>query len=327
MVSVKLQKQKPLPIGSSPLGKEGFGQTLVGTAKGLCFFQDYQQRLELENHSIEALAHNAEGIWVVVDANSVWHRNWQGKWHRVGTVKDLRVNCLLPLAGAVLVGTSEAHLGLIADGSVQWLDRFEAVEERSQWYTPWGGPPAVRSLAVSAADEFYVNVHVGGILRSQDQGRSWQPTIALHSDVHQVLTLSTHPHLVLAATAQGLAMSWDGGDSWQFQRTGLHATYARAVAVSGNQVLMSVSDGPHGGRAALYRLPLDQSHERGSFQKCQLGLPEWFSDNINTKNLVASGLQVAFGTSDGDVFVSDDAGQTWQQLSTGLPPIQCLGLV
>lgn len=325
MVSVKPQQQKPLlTIKSSPLGQEFVGQTLMGTAAGLCFFQDDQPQLELEQHSIGAIAHNEQGIWVVIDASSVWHRNLQGKWSPVGTVKDLRVNCLLPLKGAILIGTSEAHLGLIVDGSVQWLDSFEAVEERSQWYTPWGGPPAVRSLAVSAAAEFYVNVHVGGILRSQDQGQSWQPTIDLHSDVHQVLTVNTHPNLVLAATAQGLAMSRDGGDSWQFQRTGLHATYARAVAVSGNQVLMSVSDGPHGGRAALYRLPLDGG---GTFQKCHSGLPEWFSDNINTKNLVASGEQVVFGTSSGDVFVSDDVGQTWKQLLTGLPPIQCLDLV
>ncbi len=322
---VKQQKEKPLlTIKPSPLGQESLEQIIAGTTEGLWLFKDSQQQLELERHQINALAYGDDGIWVVNDFSSVWHRDLNGKWNQVGSVEDLRLNCILPLKGAILAGTSEAHLVLIIDGKVELLDSFEEVEGRSQWYTPWGGPPAIRSLAASAGHEFYVNVHVGGILRSQDLGRSWQPTIDLYSDVHQVLTVSTRPNLVLAATGRGLAISRDEGNSWQFELTGLHAIYSRAVAVCGNNVLISVSDGPHGDRAAVYRFPLNGE---GTFEKCQQGLPKWFSDNINTRNLVASGNRAAFGTSQGDIFVSDDAGQTWKQLGTKLSPIQCLGLV
>ncbi|MEC4812956.1 MAG: hypothetical protein SAK29_06740 [Scytonema sp. PMC 1069.18] len=325
MVGVKQQKEKPLlSIKPSPSEKESLSKIAAGTAEGLWFFQDSQQQLELERHSVNAIAKSDDGIWVVDDFSSVWNRDLNGQWNQVGSVKDLRLNCILPLEGAILAGTSEAHLVLIADGNVKLLDSFEEVEGRSEWYTPWGGPPAVRSLAASVQNELYVNVHVGGILRSQDGGQSWVPTIDLHSDVHQVLTVSDRPNLVLAATAQGLAISKDRGHSWQFERNGLHATYSRAVAVCGNDVLISVSDGPHGDRAALYRLGLD---DLGTFEKCQQGLPKWFSDNINTNNLVASANRAAFGTSEGDIFVSDDAGKTWKQIGTKLPPIQCLYLI
>jgi len=47
-------------------------------------------------------------------------------------------------------------------------------------------------------------VHVGGILRSQDHGESWQPTIEIGADVHQVTT--GHGN-VYAAGAGGLSVA------------------------------------------------------------------------------------------------------------------------
>jgi hypothetical protein len=135
------------------------------------------------------------------------------------------------------------------------------------------------------------------------------------------------PELVLAATAEGLAWSEDRGESWQFDRANLHATYARAIAVGDETeeatILMSVSLGPHGGKAALYRRPL---HQSGTFQKCHQGLPEWFSDNINTGCLATWGNWVVFGTQAGQIFRSHNAGLMWEQIASSLAPIQCLSL-
>lgn len=305
-------------------GKNSTVWAIAGTAEGLWFYRDSQQHIELKGHQIDAIAYNNDELWIVTDSSSVQHRTPSGEWTEVGSLENLRLNCILPIEGKVLAGTSAARLAWFSDSGVEFLNSFDELEGRSQWYTPWGGAPAVRSLAVSSQNELYVNVHVGGILRSSDGGRSWQPTIDLHADVHQVITSDIHPDLVLAATGRGLAISRDKGDSWQFERTGLHSAYARAVAISDNHILMSVSDGPRGSRAAIYRLPLDGS---GTFTKCQKGLPQWFSGNINTKNLVASENTAAFATNQGKIFISEDAGLTWEQLVTGLPSINCLGLV
>ncbi len=136
-----------------------------------------------------------------------------------------------------------------------------------------------------------------------------------------MLTVRERPGFVLAATAEGLATSIDGGDSWSLDRANLHATYSRAVAVCGQTILMSTSFGPSGAKAAIYRRALDQP---GPFEKCEQGLPQWFSDNINTSSPTALKDKAAFGTSDGQIFVSNDAGLTWKQLASGLPPIHCL---
>ena len=295
---------------------------IVGTNEGLFLFSQFEQRVELEGRCITAIAPSSSGLWAVVDRKSVWHHNERDQWQVIAsTVQDLQLNCIVPLNGKVLVGTTEAHLLAIAEGSIELINSFYDAPGRDQWYTPWGGPPAVRSLAVGTRGELYANVHVGGILRSKDGGQEWQLSIDLHSDVHQVLTVPNRPGLVLAATAQGLAISKDGGDSWSFDRANLHATYCRAVAVCGETILISTSIGPSGGKAAIYRRSLDQP---GTFEKCHQGLPQWFSGNINTGNLAALEDKAAFSTSDGQIFVSNDAGVTWKQLASGLTPIHCL---
>ena len=296
---------------------------LAGTSKGL-WLLDAQPRLELEGFAINAIAPSNDGLWAIVNRNSIWHRNLDGKWHQVTSTENLRLNCILPIGETVLVGTSEAHLMELVENRLQPIDSFEQAEGREEWYTPWGGLPDVRSLAVGTAGERYVNVHVGGILRSHDHGHSWQPTLDMHADVHEVRTLDDHPGLVLAATAQGLAISKDRGESWEFDRANLHATYARAIAVSGDTLLMSVSLGPSGAKAALYRRHLEQP---GTFAKCDRGLPECFSSNIDTGCLAASGGVAAFGTQDGQIFCSNDAGSTWERLRGNFGSIHSLNIL
>src|SRR5204862_4188602 len=93
--------------------------------------------------------------------------------------------------------------------------------------------------------------------------------------------------------------------------------YARAVAVSGEAVLVSASTGPRGRKATLYRKPLDGSAE---FVRCKEGLP-WFDDNIDTGCLAADGSLVVFGTDDGRVLRSLDGGARFGLVTKGLPTI------
>jgi hypothetical protein len=179
----------------------------------------------------------------------------------------------------------------------------------------------VRSLAFDLAGRIHANVHVGGIPRSTDGGASWEPTIDIDADVHQVIAHPRELGVVLAAGAVGLAVSEDGGASWRIEREGLRSTYARAVTVAGDRILVTASDGHRGGHAAVYGTTLGPS---SSFEKCTEGLPEWFDGNIDTGWLAASGVTAAFGTNDGRVFVSDDAGASWRQAAAGVPRIRSL---
>jgi photosystem II stability/assembly factor-like uncharacterized protein len=210
----------------------------------------------------------------------------------------------------------------VAGGSATRVESFDRVPTRESWYTPWGGPPDTRSLSGDAAGRSYANVHVGGILASDD-GRSWSATsMDVDADVHQVLTHPSEPGSAFAATAVGLAETPDGGASWNFSEEGLHASYCRAVAIAGDTLLLSASMDHTGRKSALYRRAL----AGGAFERCERGLPAWFADNLDTYCLDANGDRAVLGTSDGLVFVSDDAGRTWEQAAADLPSISCVRL-
>ncbi len=136
---------------------------------------------------------------------------------------------------------------------------FDHLAARSEWHTPWGGPPAVRSLAISADGWVYADIHVGSIMRSADGGHIWEPVKPeLHEDVHQVAVSGGGSKGVYANTANGVWISRDRGDSWVYHGDQMGGRYGRAIAVHPQDptvMLASVSDGPHGDdvHGQLYR--------------------------------------------------------------------------
>ncbi|MBI4259985.1 MAG: hypothetical protein HY658_05410 [Actinobacteria bacterium] len=277
-----------------------------------------------------ALARGRDAIWAVIEGTTVSRldttvRGWEDQsgtgWEDVAGTDPVRANCLLPLGEDLLVGTSEAHVLRLTRGRVDRLTSFDDTAGREGWHTPWGGPPDVRSMAAGADGTILANVHVGGIVRSRDGGSSWEPTIDIHADVHQVIAHPTEPGAALAASARGLELSLDGGDTWTTHADGLHASYARAVAVAGDTVLLSASTGPFTRRAALYRAPFS---DRPRFEPCETGLPEWFGSNLDTHCLAASGRHAALGTADGELYVSADAGMSWDRVAEDLGTVRAV---
>ncbi|MGA9160985.1 MAG: hypothetical protein WB297_09010 [Actinomycetota bacterium] len=266
----------------------------------------------------------ASELWAIADRRTVVVRDPSGTWTDVASSDGPMLTCLVRTPGGLFAGTDEAHLLRLDGDRLARVEPFEATQGRDAWFTPWGGPPAVRSIAMDLAGRIHANVHVGGIPRSTDGGGTWQPTIDIDADVHQVLAHPSDPDVVLAAGAVGLAVSRDGGATWAIQRDGLRSTYARAVAVAGDHVLLSASNGPRGGQAAVYRARLGPQPR---LVKCTDGLPEWFEGNIDSGWLVARGPVAAFGTGDGTIFRSDDEGERWSVVAEGLPSIRVLCLV
>jgi hypothetical protein len=295
------------------------GDILVGTDDGIHLVGD-EGKSWLTGKAVTALARGQGTLWALADGRELWREPLDGGGV-VATSEDLRLNCLEVGDGEVVAGTSEAHLVRVDGGELRLVEEFERVEGRNGWYTPWGGPPDVRSFARGADGTLWVNVHVGGILRAE-AGGGFTPTIDPDADVHQVAADPGEPRRVLAATAYGLASSDDAGATWSFATEGMHASYCRAVALAGETLLVSCSSGPRGSQAALYRRPL--AAPEAPFERCRDGLPEWFERNIDTACLDATGPTAAFGTSAGEVYVSTDAGATWTREAAPLPPVRCL---
>jgi hypothetical protein len=275
----------------------------------------------LVDREITAVSWDGRGWLTLVDGHQI-ARAHGDEVDLLGSVTEEVGRCVLPVAEGALVGTANARLALIRDGAATMLDPFDAADGRDTWYTPWGGPPDTRSLTRSADGVVFANVHVGGILKAHDPRDAWSPTIDIDADVHQVLADPRDAGHVVAATARGLAETRDAGETWRFVANGLHAPYARAVALDGDRLFLSASTGPRGGRAAVYR------REPGSeaFARCDGSLPEWFAGNVDSHCLAAAGGAAIFATEDGRAFTSEDGGDAWHEVVGGPARITCVSV-
>jgi len=284
---------------------------LIGTASGI-FSLDNPASPLIADTMINHIARDGEGWWAVDDEARI-HHNGQ----MVANGPDgVTLNCVLPFDDTIWVGASSARLYRIDGGDLIEDSGFADAPGRADWYTPWGGPPDVRSIAVDGAGTLFINVHVGGILRYDDTGPT--PTLDQDADVHQVIADQSVEGRVLAACARGLAQSSDGR-VFTYRDDGLHAPYCRAVALIDDLVLISASTGPRSNRARLYRSDLTSE----PFEECRDGLPEWFDDNLDSHCLAVLDGSVYAGHG-GTVWRSDDHGGHWTEAASGLPRVTCL---
>lgn len=284
---------------------------MIGTASGAYRLGDSLEPV-IEGTRINHLARHGASWWAT-DGKGRIHRNGEP----IATTPDGAAPlCIEPTPETVWVGANEARLFSMEDGSIAEDEFFVNAPGRSDWYTPWGGPPDVRSMTLDADHTLYINVHVGGILRYDNTGVV--PTLDISADVHQVAAHPSRKGAVFAATAHGLAQSHNGHD-FDFRSQGLHADYCRAVAVADDQVFVSASTGPSTTRGRLYRGSLWE----GPLQPIHNGLPDWFDDNLNTHclALLEGDLYAGLGSR---VWRSSDLGDSWEVAAADLPKVTCL---
>jgi hypothetical protein len=294
---------------------------LVATLDGYHIFSSSgAHHTALDGHRVEALTPRPSGTWIaIVDAHEVWQHGDDG-WVALAS-SDLVLSSLVTIDGDVFVGTVGPRVLKLDGTTLAPLTGFDAVPGRDEWHAV-GSPLVVRSFTATAdGAALLANVHVGGIVRSDDGGRSWSPTIDVDADVHEVRAHPSRSEIVMAAAAVGLCVSRDRGHSWEVVVDGLHATYARAVAFDGDDVLVSASDGPFTRRSAIYRRLGD-----GRLVREGDGLPEWLEGNVDTRCLAAAGGRVALADGSGAVWVRAPETGRWSLAADGLPPVTAVAL-
>jgi hypothetical protein len=184
------------------------------------------------------LAGTADGVFVSQDEGMSWQDANEGVTHP--HIRWLAYHLNDPWL--VFAGTEPAAIFVSEDGAKTWRECPEvaALRDAHGWYLPYS-PEAgcVRGFAFHGS-RGYAAVEQGGLLRTDDGGRSWRlaggstgdpyATVLgarIHSDVHSVTVHPSSPDLVFAPTGGGLYVSEDGGESF----TELYDCYCRAVWV------------------------------------------------------------------------------------------------
>ena len=281
---------------------------------------------ELRNQSVRAVAPDGRGgALAIVDGHSLHRRAPDCVWSTIATT-EVDLACCVAVGGVIYVGTDDARvLRVGADGTLEQLRGFDAVAGRETWYAGSAvingqrvGPPlGIRSITATADGAVLLaNVHVGGVPRSSDGGATWQPTIAIDGDVHEVRAHPSRPGVVMAAAAIGLCSSRDGGATWNVEQEGLHAAYCSAVAFVGNDVLVSASADHFATQGAIYRRLVDGPD---SLAAAGGGLPAWTDGIIDTGCIATRGSAAALADKGGNLYVSADTGRSWSRQADGLP--------
>lgn len=92
---------------------------------------------------------------------------------------------------------------------------FEDLDCREGWYAPWGDSVTIRSLARTPDGWVYAGIEAGSLMRSHDQGRTWQAVApSLNEVVQQVMVCPAAPERIYVNTTGGPYVSYDHGTSW-----------------------------------------------------------------------------------------------------------------
>jgi len=282
---------------------------------------------EIADQPVRGLAPDGRGgALAIVGKHSLRRRAPGGEWATVAT-SESELSCCMAVRGTLYVGTDDARLLRLAPGAsvLDPIDGFDRVPGRDAWFAGSAivngqrlGPPlGIRSVAANSnGSVLFANVHVGGIPRSVDGGSTWQPTIDINSDVHEVRAHPADPDLVVAASAAGLCISRDAGATWTIERDGLHASHCYAVAFSDDDMILSASTDFFSAEGQIYRRPVKLD---GSLALVEGGMPARIGGFADTGCIATSGSSIAVADRAGTLRVSDDFGRAWSCMSTGLP--------
>ncbi len=156
-----------------------------------------------------------------------------------------------------------------------------------------------------------------GIIKTTDDGETWKVT-SLNKNLSQqylvskILVHPDNPNIIIAATNSGVLKSTDGGEMWNATSTGFFARNMEMMP--GNPNVIYLSTYSPGGSVAIYK-----SQDMGDSWK-----PVYSFSNVNrvvlsvtpnAPNNVYALASQASTNGFGGMFISEDQGENWEQLT------------
>jgi hypothetical protein len=255
------------------------------------------------------------------------------------------------VAGRIWAGTMPGGLFRSDDGGASWSlnDALWRMPERRQWGGVAGGEqPGISSVLVDPRDpaDIRVGVSTGGVWASTDTGASWRlinqglyaeympPELRespIAQDVHQLARCAAHPEIVWCQHHNGVFRSVDAGATWRELTAIRPAKFGFAVAAH-----------PRDPETAWFvpaikderRIPVDgklvvaRTRDGGkSFDVLRSGLPQRHAYDLVWRHALAvdaTGERLAFGSTSGGLWISEDGGDSWTMPEARLPPVACV---
>lgn len=296
---------------------------------------------EEQSELLFAGSHYSGGIRVSRDGGRNWANCNTGL--NGGHVYSLAVQYVGGRA-VLYAGTEPTGLYRSNDLGLTWqaIPGLLDVPDTDKWR--FGPPPSLAHLKNIAfhpdqPETLYACVEQGDLLKSTDSGVSWVPITSYEAhwhqfrrDMHRVVIVPSDPRRLYLATGVGLFYSENAGKNWEHLTTpdysvGYPDPLFLDPADETTLYMAGASKAPNPSWSELRsaRPGIAKSVDGGrTWREIRSGLPDPLPGNIEAMALqhsIASGTSLFIGTAVGDVYTSDDAGESWTLAATGLPPI------
>jgi len=252
--------------------------------------------------------------------------------------------------GRLWAGTHPGGLFRSDDRGDSWALNTQLWErpERKEWFGGGYDHPGIHSVCVDPRDPACITLAVscGGVWRSEDDGRNWalvgagmlapymppgRRDDANIQDVHRMVACPARPEVMWAQHHHGIYRSRDGGRRWRaLKGTGLTGFgFACVVHPHDPDTAWLVPADSDGRRVpADARVVVARTRDGGaSFELISRGLPPAPAYDLVYRHALdvdETGSRLAFGSTTGGLWVSEDQGSSWHCVSAHLPPIYCL---
>lgn len=258
--------------------------------------------------------------------------------------------------GVLWCGTLPGGLFKSTDHGSSWslVESLWNDPRRMEWMGGGADLPGIHSVCVDPRDSRRVTIGVscGGVWVTNDGGATWDcqadgiwsaytppeqkenPNV---QDVHRVVQCQSNPDALWAQHHNGIFRSTDRCASWQ------DVSHLKSLSPTSFGFAVAVHPGEANtawfvpGVKDEHRLPADgkvvvaRTRDGGAtYDILRNGLPQDHAYDLTYRHgldIDESGNRLAFGSTTGSLWVTEDQGDSWQTVSQHLPPIYCVRFV
>lgn len=278
-----------------------------------------------------------------LEENDMWGRPLAWSTARIWALQAAGTDA----PGVIWCGTLPGGLFRSTDHGDSWemIRPLWDHPRRRQWQGGGADLPGIHSIAVDPHDSrrVWIAVSTGGVWFTEDSGVSWTqrgegmraehvPPELTHDpiaqDVHCLAQCPAAPHRMWVQHHNGIFVSSDEGRTFDEITDVEPSAFGFAVVVHPREpdtawFVPEIKDEkriPHDGRLVVTR-----TRDGGkSFEVLTNGLPQRHAYDVVYRHALAidaTGDRLAFGSTTGGLWVSEDQGDSWSGVTHTLPPI------